>query len=704
MRRSTPVAATPALALLALLSCDHSPTAPRLDQLTLDVVSGDGQTAVVGHELAPLVVKVTSGGNPVAQQVLNFRVVSGGGSVYGGTELTDPDGIAQEIWTLGTKASDVQKVEVRAVESSTGAEKVFATFMGTALADKAAKLTAAAGDNQAALAGSTVLVAPAALVTDQYGNPIAGVSVTFAVATGGGSATGLSQTTNATGVATVGTWTLGTAAGTNTLTAATPGLALAGSPVTFMAVGTTGTAAQLVLVSGNDQSASPGSTLPNKPTVRVIDGNGNGVPNVAVTFTVTSGGGSIDGVGSVTTLTSAGTTSMPAGSAAVSWTLGPAAGPNTLQATAVGLSGSPLVFGASATQPTWIAVSPSGVAPPNRWDFGNVYDPSTNAMIIFGGMGGISNGRPLLNDVWLLSGANGSAGAGWTQLNPGGTAPSPRGERRTAYDPGTNRMILFGGNPNVGNCFGITNDLWVLTNANGQGGTPSWIQLAPSTAGPIRQYPSQVYDPTSNTLIVFGGLTNACQLPYTNDVWLLSGANGAGATPSWSQAVTAGSPPPARTGHSAVYDPTTNSMIVFAGAGPGGDASGLFNDVWILAHATGVSGTPTWTQLTPAGTAPPGRSGHTSVYDVNANTMTVFGGAEAGRNGNDVWVLTHANGMGGMPTWSQLVPSGGSAPGRAYHAALYDPLTSRMTVYAGIDACNCTLLGDVWVLTDANGK
>ena len=41
-----------------------------------------------------------------------------------------------------------------------------------------------------------------------------GVSVTFAVATGGGSVTGGSATTDATGIATVGSWTLGTTAGT----------------------------------------------------------------------------------------------------------------------------------------------------------------------------------------------------------------------------------------------------------------------------------------------------------------------------------------------------------------------------------------------------------------------------------------------------------------------------------------------------------
>src|SRR5690348_10759747 len=111
------VAAATALATLMLISCDHSATAPRLDQLALDVVSGDAQTAIVGTQLEPLIVKVASGGNPVAGQVLNFHVTSGGGSVYGGTELTDAHGIAQELWTLGTKASEPQKVEVRAVES-----------------------------------------------------------------------------------------------------------------------------------------------------------------------------------------------------------------------------------------------------------------------------------------------------------------------------------------------------------------------------------------------------------------------------------------------------------------------------------------------------------------------------------------------------------------------------------------------------------
>jgi hypothetical protein len=85
-----------------------------------------------------------------------------------------------------------------------------------------------AGNNQSALAGSTLATNPSVLVTDADGIPVPGVGITFNVASGGGSRTGGSQTTNASGIATVGSWTLGAAPGTNTLTA-TPGVALSGS-------------------------------------------------------------------------------------------------------------------------------------------------------------------------------------------------------------------------------------------------------------------------------------------------------------------------------------------------------------------------------------------------------------------------------------------------------------------------------------------
>jgi hypothetical protein len=94
-------------------------------------------------------------------------------------------------------------------------------------------VTKTAGDNQSAEDGTAVPIPPAVTVRDANGNPVSGVSVIFAVGAGGGSATGGTQTTNASGVATVGSWTLGTV-GNNTLTATAGILA----PVTFTATAT----------------------------------------------------------------------------------------------------------------------------------------------------------------------------------------------------------------------------------------------------------------------------------------------------------------------------------------------------------------------------------------------------------------------------------------------------------------------------------
>jgi hypothetical protein len=95
-----------------------------------------------------------------------------------------------------------------------------------------------AGDGQTASLGAAVSIAPSVIVKDVKNDPVAGVTVTFAVASGDGSVTGASAVSNASGIATVGSWKLGTVAGANTLTATCAGLA--GSPVTFTATGDPG--------------------------------------------------------------------------------------------------------------------------------------------------------------------------------------------------------------------------------------------------------------------------------------------------------------------------------------------------------------------------------------------------------------------------------------------------------------------------------
>lgn len=349
-----------ALALSSVVACDsNSITRPDTLVPLLVIVAGGGENQIgtVGTTLPlQLIVQVTAASGSANGQILNFVVTSGGGSVFAnvvqtGTPSVGPaarqSGIGQNTWTLGPSVGP-QTVEARLVDPKTGATLTEATFHATAVAGAATSLQLFAGDRQSAVAGTALAVPPAVLVTDQTGNPIPNVNVTFNVASGAGSISGSTQiATGANGVAAVGSWTLGATAGPNTLTATTAGLV--GSPITFRATGVVGAPVQIVAIAGSGQLALTGSTLAVDPAVRVRDFNGNGVGGVAVTFTVTAGGGDMAGITSVTTLTN------QSGNASVGWTVGSVAGSNTLRATALGLNGSPVIFGATAVPPLFVA-------------------------------------------------------------------------------------------------------------------------------------------------------------------------------------------------------------------------------------------------------------------------------------------------------------------------------------------------------------
>jgi hypothetical protein len=125
-------------------------------------------------------------------------------------------------------------------------------------------IAAYAGDGQSATVGTAVATAPSVLVTDANHNPVSGVSVTFAVASGGGSATGTSATTDVNGIAAVGSWTLGATVGANTLTATSAGLT--GSPVTFSATAIAANLSGATIAPIADQTYT-GSALTPDPVV-----------------------------------------------------------------------------------------------------------------------------------------------------------------------------------------------------------------------------------------------------------------------------------------------------------------------------------------------------------------------------------------------------------------------------------------------------
>jgi hypothetical protein len=208
----------PALLLLICVNCKGEITEPAV-ATTIVANSETSISGVAGAAVspAPSVIVRDQNGNPMGGGTVTFSVVSGGGSVTGPTVTTNASGVATVgAWTLGATAG--ANVLTASLDSLT------VTFNATGAAGAAASLTESAGDGQVAAAGSTVPVAPSVIVKDANGNVKSDVVVTFAVGVGGGSVTGGTATSNTSGVATVGSWTLGTNPGTNTLIASTAGV------------------------------------------------------------------------------------------------------------------------------------------------------------------------------------------------------------------------------------------------------------------------------------------------------------------------------------------------------------------------------------------------------------------------------------------------------------------------------------------------
>jgi adhesin/invasin len=296
----------------------------------MQIASGNNQTGLVGTALAqPFVVLVTDvNGNAVQNAQVAFVVAAGGGTLSAATVATNAQGNAASTLTLGAVAG------TNTVTATSG--NLTQTFTATGGAGAATQIALTSGNNQTGNAGAP-LQPFVVTVRDAGNNPVAGFSVTFAVTAGGGTLSAATVATDAQGNAST-VLTLGAVAGPNAVTANATGLT--GSPITFAATGAVGPAANLALVSGNAQSGTVNTLLPQALTVRVTDAAGNAVQGTTVLWTVAAGGG---------TLSAASAVSDAQGLASVRYTLGNTVATNTVQASSGNLNGSPVSFTSSAT-------------------------------------------------------------------------------------------------------------------------------------------------------------------------------------------------------------------------------------------------------------------------------------------------------------------------------------------------------------------
>lgn len=304
-----------------------------------------------------------------------------------------------------------------------------------------------------------------------------------------------------------------------------------------------------------------------------------------------------------------------------------------------------------------------------------VYDSATTTMIVFGGT---DLGTINYDDVWVASSVLQRALLQWSFENPTGTAPAGRSGHSAVYDSVNSRMIVFGGAEGFPSP--CANDVWMLQNANGLGGTPGWVELNPggkrSSLPPPRVGHVAAYDPNTDVMMVFGG--SNCSGGYLNDFWVFSNANGLGGTPAWKQITPSGTPPPARAYAVAGYNSTNNTLVIY-----GGTDGAELSDVWVLSGADGTTGTSAWSQVSPSGTAPAVRYGAAYGYDQANDRLIINGGYSTRGVLADTWVLDSATGAAGSPSWVSVTTSN-NASQLYFHSGIYVASASEFLVFGGI--------------------
>ena len=249
----------------------------------ISVVSGSGQSAQINTAFAlPLKVQVKDqGNNPISNSTVTFTVPGSGASATfaGGanTAKTDASGFATSaILTANGTAGQYNVV------ATVGA--VSATFSLTNSPGSAGSITVVAGSPQSTQVNTAFASPLKVLVKDAGGNPLSGVTITFAAPllvraerfAGGQN----SAVTDASGIATSAVFTANSTAGLYNVVAASGSLT-----TSFALTNTPGAPASIAVASGSPQSAATNSAFAAPLQVIVKDAGGNPISGVVVTFT-----------------------------------------------------------------------------------------------------------------------------------------------------------------------------------------------------------------------------------------------------------------------------------------------------------------------------------------------------------------------------------------------------------------------------------
>lgn len=214
--------------------------------------------------------------------------------------------------------------------------------------------------------------------------------------------------------------------------------------------------------------------------------------------------------------------------------------------------------------------------PPSRRFSMMTYDPRTKMTVMYGGYGlsgsSRSNFSDYIKETWLWDGKV------WKKFDKK-TTPPARMLGAYAYDPSSQKIVLFGGIGRKSTEDKIVrfSDTWTFDGS-------AWVNLK-LTTGPTTRYGAQTAtDPVHSLLIMFGGKNEKEE--FINEQWEFT----AGA---WRKLEPAGPPSPRMNG-GLVFDPSQQKMTLFAGY-----SGEYFSELWSVDGST-------W-QLIPEPDVPAGR-------------------------------------------------------------------------------------------------
>jgi hypothetical protein len=208
---------------------------------------------------------------------------------------------------------------------------------------------------------------------------------------------------------------------------------------------------------------------------------------------------------------------------------------------------------------SWTEQHPTA-SPDPRDDFGMAYDGARHQVVLFGG----SDGYTTFDDTWVWDGVT------WTELHPAHIPPSTNLGEALAYDAARQEIVLtlMGG---------LRDQTWIWDGVD-------WRDASPPSSPPNRWIPQLAYDFARKVVVQFGGAYECFEdLCAYHDTWLWNGVDWRklGDIPH----------PPGRFSHAMAYDPSSHSVVVFGGAG-GVGSPGFKDDTWTWTDSDWIRADP----------------------------------------------------------------------------------------------------------------